>query len=100
MVKDLMLQLQEQGKWVSPGEEARRFKSTVKGFEMTWYGSKKITLNFSGEEGEKMKDKLKALVSKRLHKETKNSKAVLQEDSNKKFLKTFSETYYESWSRI
>ena len=38
MVKDWMLQLQEQRKWVSPGE-ARRFKSTVKRFEMIWYGS-------------------------------------------------------------
>ena len=84
---------------VSPAE-ARRFKSTIKGFEMTWYGSKQLTLNLSKEEGRKMKDKLKARVSKRLHKETKKLNAVLQEDSNKKFLKTFSETYYESWSRI
>ena len=80
---------------VSPAE-ARRFKSTVKGFEMTWYGSKQLTLDLSKEEGGKMKDKLKARVSKRLHKETKKLNAVLQ----KKFLKTFSETYYESWSRI
>ena len=37
---DLMLELQEQGKWVCPGGESRRFKSTDKRFEMTWYDSK------------------------------------------------------------
>ena len=70
-------------KWVCPGGESRRFKRTDKRFEMTWYDSKQQSLTFSGEEGKEMKNKLKALVSKRLHKGTKNSKAMLQEDSNK-----------------
>ena len=44
--------------------------------------SKQLTLPFSGEEGEKLKDKVKALASKRVEKETKNSKAVLREGLN------------------
>ena len=49
---------------------------------MTWHGSKQQSLTFSGKEGKEMKNKLKALASKRLHNRTKNSKAMPQEDSN------------------
>ena len=80
-LKNLMLQLQEQGKWSSPGGEAKRFKSTDKRLEMTWYGSKKQTLTFSGDEGQRMREKLIALANMRLRKETINTKSVLQKDS-------------------
>ena len=48
---------------------------------MTWYGSKKQTLTFSGDEGQKMREKLIALANMRLRKETINRKSVLQKDS-------------------
>ena len=84
MLKALMLELQEQGKWVCPGGESRRFKSTDKRFEMTCYIWQQAAIfNFSCEEGKEMKNKLKALASKRLHKGTKNSKVMPQEDWNK-----------------
>ena len=42
---------------------------------------KKQTLTFSGDEGQRMREKLIALANTRLHKETINTKSALQKDS-------------------
>lgn len=44
MLKDFMLQVQEQAKLVSPGGKARRFKSADKRLEMTCHSSKQLIL--------------------------------------------------------
>ncbi len=74
--------LQEQGKWTSPGGEAKRFTSINGRFEMTWYG-KQSTLTFNGKEGNLIKDKLAAMVKTKPLYETNNSKASSKDYSDK-----------------
>ena len=54
--------LQQQGKWSSPGGNMKQFKSTNKNLIINWYSKKQQTLCFQGRDGPTLKDKLVQLV--------------------------------------
>ena len=54
--------LQQQGKWSSPGGSMKQFKSTDKNLIINWYSKKQQTLCFQGRDGPILKDRLVKLV--------------------------------------
>ena len=54
--------LQQQGKWSSPGGSMKQFKSTDKNLIINWYSKKQQTLCFQGRDGPTLKDRLVKLV--------------------------------------
>ena len=54
--------LQQQGKWSSPGGSMKQFKSTNKNLIINWYSKKQQTLCFQGRDGPILKDRLVKLV--------------------------------------
>ena len=54
--------LQQQGKWSSPGGSMKQFKSTDKNLIINWYSKKKQTLCFQGRDGPILRDRLVKLV--------------------------------------
>ncbi len=47
-----------QGKWLTPGESTKQFKSSNGNVINNWYFKKQHTLNFQGRDGPALKDKL------------------------------------------
>ena len=58
----VMCDLQQQGKWTSPGGNMKQFKSTNKNLIINWYSKKQQTLCFQGRDGPTLKDRLVQLV--------------------------------------
>ena len=58
----LMCDLQQQGKWTSPGRNMKQFKSTNKNLIINWHSKKQQTLCFQGRGGPTLKDRLVQLV--------------------------------------
>ena len=54
--------LQQQGKWSSPGGSMKQFKSTDKNIIINWYSKKQQTLCFQGRDGPILRDRLVKLV--------------------------------------
>ena len=54
--------LQQQGKWTSPGGNSKQFKSDNNNLVINWYNKKQLTLSFQGRDGPLLKDKLAELV--------------------------------------
>ena len=54
--------LQQQGKWTSPGGNMKQFKSTNKNLIINWYSKKQQSLCFQGRDGPTLKDRLVQLV--------------------------------------
>ena len=57
--------LQQQGKWTSPGGNSKQFKSDNNNLVINWYNKKQLTLSFQGRDGPLLKDKLAELVLKK-----------------------------------
>ena len=57
--------LKLQGKWLTPGGNAKQFKSSNGNVIITWYNKKQQTLKFQGRDGPGLKDKLVELVRKK-----------------------------------
>ena len=57
--------LQQQGKWTSPGGNSKQFKSDNNNLVINWYNKKQLTLSFQGRDGPLLKDKLAELVRKK-----------------------------------
>ena len=58
----VMCNLQQQGKWTSPGGNMKQFKSTNKNLIINWYSKKQQTLCFQGRDGATLKNRLVQLV--------------------------------------
>ena len=57
--------LQQQGKWTSPGGNSKQFKKDNNNLVLNWYNKKQPTLSFQGRDGPLLKDKLAELVRKK-----------------------------------
>ena len=61
----VMCDLQQQGKWTSPGGNMKQFKSNVparRNLIINWYSKKQQTLCFQGRDGPTLKERLVQLV--------------------------------------
>ena len=58
----VMCDLQQQGKWTSPGGNMKQFKSNNKNLIINWYSKKQQTLCFQGRDGPTLKERLVQLV--------------------------------------
>ena len=58
----VMCDLQQQGKWTSPGGSMKQFKSNNKNLIINWYSKKQHTLCFQGRDGPTLKERLVQLV--------------------------------------
>lgn len=59
----VMCDLQQQGKWTSPGGNMKQFKSNNKNLIINWYSKKQHTLCFQGRDGPTLKERFSSISS-------------------------------------
>ena len=59
----VMCDLQQQGKWTSPGGNMKQFKGNNKNLIINWYSKKQHTLCFQGRDGPTLKERLGSISS-------------------------------------
>ena len=97
----VMCDLQQQGKWTSPGGNMKQFKSNNKNLIINWYSKKQHTLCFQGRDGPTLKKRLVQLVQNMPEMtanmpESNTSTTAVQTESQTMSPSTLSEDSYAS----